>query len=396
MTELEAIVAAALRVRKNGSEAVLATVVDTAGSAYRQPGARMLVTGQGWQAGSISGGCLEGDIIKRGAWLTMERRAVMVTYDSTDDDDIVHGFGLGCRGVVQVLVERIGAPAGKPDMIGFLAEVLAAREAAVIATILHAEGDPGATGQRLYYRGDGNLMHDLSDRTHLALLQREAEQGLRRAASMTATFPSAAGTVQVFIEYIRPPTPLKIFGAGHDAIPLVALAKSCGFHVTIIDGRPSYANATHFPQVDQVIMCAPAEVSARIGFNTSDMAVIMTHNYLADRALLRTLLTSPVSYIGVLGPKRRTGEMLSDLHEEGLACTDAQLKRLHAPVGLDIGAERPEHVALSIIAEIQAVLTGRLGGYLKDRIGSIHPCSAAGSHARQTGQPLDVACPSLP
>jgi xanthine/CO dehydrogenase XdhC/CoxF family maturation factor len=367
MSELKAIVNAARNAQQAGQLAVLATVVDTAGSSYRLPGARMLVTGDGWQAGSISGGCLEGDIVKRGAWLA-RNGPVVVAYDTTDDDDIVHGLGLGCRGVIQVLIERLDNPHGLM-LIDFLERCLHDRAPAAIATVIDAES---GAGRRLLLDAGGTIVHDSSDNDARAALERAAHQALLHKKSATKIVETANGSIRAFIEFIAPATSLVIFGAGHDAMPLARLAKAMAFHVTVVDGRPSYAKAARFPEADQVLLCMPGTVPDNALLGPDAIALVMTHHYLSDQKILQTLLASPVRYIGVLGPKTRAQEMLSGIAETGCAIGDAQMNRIFAPVGLDIGAGNAEQVALSIIAEIQAFLSGRHGGHLRDRAAPIH------------------------
>lgn len=357
MNEIQAIVAAAQQAEQDGKTAVLATVVDVEGSSYRRPGARMLVTEDGWQAGSISGGCLEGDIVKRGLWLTQNGPALL-TYDTTDDDDIVFGVGLGCRGVVSVFLERVTASS---IPLAFLADCIERRTSGVLATKFTGEN----FGAHFMLNSGGE--DDLTAAMQSVL-----------ASGQSAT--QTLGASKVFFEVVRPPIPLVIFGAGHDAMPLVTFAKTLGWHVTVCDGRPSYATSSRFPEADAVILCLP-EAVGQIPLSADTLAVVMTHNYLTDLALLRALLSSPVRYLGLLGPKSRAEQLLADLREENVSWTDAQAGRLHAPVGLDIGADTPESVALAMLAEMQATLANRDGGKLRERAAPIHPERKAESRA---------------
>jgi xanthine/CO dehydrogenase XdhC/CoxF family maturation factor len=180
------------------------------------------------------------------------------------------------------------------------------------------------------------------------------------------------GEVEVLIEAIQPPVPLAIFGAGHDAMPLVHFAKELGWHVTVVDSRQSYATTDRFPLADAVVFSRTESIHSHITVDHHTVAVVMTHNYLQDRELLKTLLQSPLRYLGILGPKSRTERLLQELREQGVAPTEKHLLRLYSPVGIDIGADTPEEIALSIVAEIQAVLANRAGGLLRNRQGPIH------------------------
>jgi xanthine dehydrogenase accessory factor len=185
-------------------------------------------------------------------------------------------------------------------------------------------------------------------------------------------FGDASEPVQILIEYCPPALRLMLFGAGPDAVPLVRLADELGWDPWVIDPRSSFARPERFPEATRVIGCEPAETSAQIPLDRGVAAVVMTHNYLHDREILRALLGSPVSYIGALGPKKRTEDLLVDLRQEGVAPTEERRETLFGPAGLDIGADSPEQIALSIVAEVQAVWAGRPGGWLRDRKGPIH------------------------
>ncbi len=369
MKELVDIVNAWERLCAEGQDAVLATVVGVSGSTYRRPGARMLLTPEGRLAGSVSGGCLEGDLVKKARWQTRNGPA-LVTYDSTDADDVVWGFGLGCNGVVQVLLERVS-----PDISGplrLLQAVLRERKPGVIATVISA--DAGSLGERLSVMPDGSRESTLADAALAAQVSADAENVRAAQKSDTCTYALADGTqAVVFLEAVLPPLPLVILGAGHDTLPLVRFAKELGWHVTVADIRAASARPERFPEADQVLAGPPASVIAEIGLTARTMAVVMTHNYPDDKRVLRALLASPVSYIGQLGPKARTERLLAEISDDGFPITEDDRKRLHGPVGLDLGADTPEQIALAIIAEIQAVSAHRAGGLLRDRRDSLHP-----------------------
>jgi xanthine/CO dehydrogenase XdhC/CoxF family maturation factor len=200
----------------------------------------------------------------------------------------------------------------------------------------------------------------------------ESDAALFDMRSRLLTIPHSRGAVEVFVEVIPPPVPLVIFGGGHDAAPLVRIAKELGWHVTVADARPSYAQAHRFPHADNVILTRVANPFAGVDLAADSAVVLMNHDYEVDRKILSGVLGQPVKYVGVLGPRARTRKMLEDL--------DVPVPRyLHAPVGLDIGGDTPESIALSIVAEIQAVLSNRRAGMLKDSEGPIH----AQSDARQ-------------
>lgn len=358
MRELERILTAWAEHERNGEEAVLATVVDVKGSAYRKPGARMLMTAGGQRIGSISGGCLEGDVAKKAWWWTESGHPVVRTYDTTSEEDAVWEFGLGCNGVVRVLLERL---ARSSNLIEFLNACSRRRVPGAIATVIAAprSGD-FEIGQRLLVSAEGEVSGVFPGELR-AVLARQAMNAIDAGQSRLVQHVSGSGVIEVFVEVIAPPVPLTIFGAGHDAIPVVALSKELGWHVTVADGRPAYAQAGRFPLADEVVLTRRGDPLASVRLEADAVAVIMNHNYFADRAVLEELLRRPMRYIGLLGPRARAERMLAEL---GYA---AAPEMLHAPIGLDIGADTPESIALSIVSEIQAVLADRPGSFLRSR-----------------------------
>jgi xanthine/CO dehydrogenase XdhC/CoxF family maturation factor len=335
---------------RQGVPAILATVVKVNGSSYRSPGARMLITETGGRTGSISGGCLEGDVLKKAWWLTGERPAAMRVYDDTSDDDAVWQFGLGCNGIVHVLLERWEAGA-EPVTVDLLRACREDRRGGVLATVI--SGD--RIGRKLAIFPDGSVRSEIPE------LLAPAQDVFR---SRESEIRNCAGE-EVFFEYIAPPVPLLIVGAGHDAVPVVRLAKELGWHVTVADGRSNHARPERFPEADRVLVTDTAHPLSDLVIDERTVAVLMSHSYPQASAFLKALDPLPVRYLGVLGPRKRTERMLS---EAGLEARPD----LHSPVGLDIGADTPEEIALAIVSEIQATLTGRSGGMLLHRAGPIH------------------------
>lgn len=327
MKELPAIVAA-LRATE-ATPAVLATLVSVEGSSYRRPGARLLVLPDGRRVGSISGGCLEEDVVARARNVQTTGCAETVVYDTTSENDLVWGVGLGCHGIVRVLIEKLPQ---RPAWVDTLAANFAARRP--IALAVH-HGEPAPQGTRLATPSD------------------RADAGL-------------------FWQQIAPPTALAIFGAGDDAQPLARLAKELGWHITIADPRAAFATAARFPMADAITSTTADRLVATVNPDADGVAVVMTHHYVHDVPILRDLLARPLAYLGLLGPKKRAEKILGDLAEQGTPVSHEQRARLHAPVGLDLGADSPEQVALSILAEMQATLAGRDARPLRDRTRPIH------------------------
>ncbi len=359
MKELQQILELWARAESAGESAVLATVVKTRGSSYRLPGARLLLTAAGRHAGSISGGCLEDDLLKKAWWLT-EAGPTIRRYDTTPEGEIATGFGLGCNGIIHVLLERITP--GKARILDLIREVRSERRAAMIAHLIEPST---AAGQRLIIDPRGNVTHNLSN---AGLADSLAGEAARALSELSSPIVRLSDGTEAFLETLSPALRLVIFGAGEDAVPLTELAKYLGWNVTVLDGRAHYARSEKFPQADEVIVRVAGESGLGAGVDPWTGAVVMSHSYAQDLEALRELMTQPLRYLGVLGPRKRTLQLLADAGVEPQRFVPA----LHSPMGLDIGADGPQQVAIAVIAEIQATLNGRDGGSLRKRAGSIH------------------------
>jgi xanthine/CO dehydrogenase XdhC/CoxF family maturation factor len=369
--------------------AVLATVIDVRGSSYRLPGARMLIDGEGNTLGTVSGGCLEADLLERAHRVRATSSPEVFVYDTSINDDSVFGLNMGCRGVVRILLE----PA-EPKLFGFLRQRLSSRRGGVVATLIspgHKSGNESSKDLRVGARlmideggPAGGLVTSGLTAAVQSVLATDCFSALENRRSRLEIY--AFG--EVFIEYIPPRVPLLVFGAGHDAVPLIRLAKELGWHVTLVDHRPIAAARDEFSIADEIIVARPREAADRVTIYADTVVVLMTHNYSLDLELSEFLLRSPARYLGMLGPRSRADRLLQDLSAIGIDLTDQDLERVYAPIGIDIGAETPEEIALSIIAEIRAVLGGRPGRMLRERSGSIHDY---GHKNEEAGEPIYVA-----
>jgi xanthine/CO dehydrogenase XdhC/CoxF family maturation factor len=371
MSELENVLHAYHEVSRTGRIAALASVVNVSGSTYRRIGAHMLISEDDEVTGSISGGCLERDVRRHAHWVMQSGKPKRVIYDSTGDDDAEDTFALGCNGVVQVLVERL-----LPDdaTMTFLAGCLRRDESGVVATVFAGGVDIDTKmGSRLLWRANATPLTLSIDDAALAQLMAEAARVVFTSGKSTAlTLGDGGARVAVCFEIIKPPPRLVIFGGGQDAVPLAALAKALGTRVIVVDSRPGYATRPRFPNAERLMVAEPQAAADTLALDCNSLAVVMNHNYRQDLAALRALLQRPIPYLGVLGPKRRTERLLADLAASGLIASETQLARLYGPVGLDLGAETPEEVALAMLAEMRAVLAGRSGSPSRERPGALH------------------------
>ena len=348
MRQLLDTVAALERVSASGEPAVLATLMKVAGSAYSGPGATLLILPDASVAGNLGASCFEQDLVGHARRVRTSGVPAVIRYDLTTDDDKPWGLGMGCRGRLDLLLEP--ARAGHvPDHLTFLAAAAAARRAAAVATVSRAGAASPAVGERAMGRADGEAAGALLDGPLGGKVLADARRVLAEGRSRLCTHRLASGAVEMLVEYVPPPIALLVCDGGRDAESLARLGRELAWHVSLV-GR------------DRL----PADVDERTA------AVIMSHNYERDLALLMALLPSPARYVGILGSRKRARELLAELAKRGVRPTRAQLGRLHAPVGLDIGSETPAEVALSIVAEVQAVFAGRRGGALRAGKGAIH------------------------
>jgi len=355
--ELREIVAAFQTICDTGGSGVLASIVHVEGSTYRRAGARLLVTPDDQMIGLISGGCLEGDLLERAQAVRATRTSERVRYDATGDDDLVWGLGLGCAGVVDVWLERVDART--PGPLLWLEEWLRTRTTAALST---ATEGPRA-GQRAALVSGSAVVGSLSGSAVEAELRAALESGRSRT--------TRDGDEQRSVEVFRPPLRIAVFGAGPDAAPLVRFGTALGWDLLLVDHRAALAVPENFPGAE--VQCVPVEdavEAARVDGGT--YCIVMSHHYLNDRTLVRGLLSTASPYLALLGPKQRGDDLLADLAADGKTITDEDHARIFAPAGLDLGADSPETIALSITAEIQAVSANRSGGWLRDRKGPIH------------------------
>ncbi len=348
---------------------VLATVVDVRGSSYRLPGARMLVDENGNSLGTISGGCLEADVLERARKVLRTGIPQVITYDTRDNEISVFGLQMGCNGVIRVLLET-----GRDNrLLNFVENCFAERCSGVAATLISIpENFSLPLGIRYFFDDKNYIENDFSDLEFSDELKSAAGQVLESKRSRCEIFQTPNGEIEFFVELIAPPVSLFVFGAGFDARPVADFAKNLGWRVSVIDHRPAFATSERFPDADEVLVLPTENLQGNLMLDENSAAVIMTHNYNRDREILKFLLESKACYVGALGPKRRTEKLLEELKAEGANFSAEQLEKLFAPVGLDIGANTPEAIALSIIAEVQSVLNNREGGFLRRRRNSIY------------------------
>ncbi len=324
---------------RNGRPGVLATVVATAGSTYRKPGARMLIMSDGSYFGLLSGGCLEADLAIHARQVEDSGMPRAVEYDMRGPDDIMFGIGAGCEGAMRVLLEPTGP--GSPA-------------ATALANAGHATR-AGRSTSLIMVHESGDLVlgtHDAAAQTLSPALLSAAQRALADAESRTIDTETAGRRSRAFVQFLAPPPPILICGAGPDAQPVAAAALALGWRVTVVDHRPAYALAERFPGAAVRRLDARSLLS-NVAVAECHAVVVMSHHLPSDVAYLRELAEAGVpDYVGLLGPPARRRRIAEELG----AASEKLHSRLRGPVGFDIGAVTPEGIALAIISEIHAWL----------------------------------------
>jgi xanthine dehydrogenase accessory factor len=359
MTDLEHILPLWNELEASGADYVLATVVAVEGSSYRRPGARMLLAQDGRRAGTVSGGCLEAEVAKRAWWLSQDG-PVVERYSTLEDDGDLP-YGSGCGGVVYILLERRKTAS---PLLHALKSAFDVRKPLAIAAIL--EGPH--MGERAFATLRAPIGNSMIDPIRALLLQELADEALERRTSFDQKIPIDGKATRVWVDYRAARPGLWIFGAGDDARPLVRLARELGWFVAVADGRSHLATQSRFPAADEVRSLTISELpgsAKNLPVLPTDAAVLLTHSFEQDSHILAALLNDdhefPCAYVGVLGPQRRTREALAEAARlRGMPPEadriDGWLAQLHAPTGIDLGADTSASIALSILAEIQQTL----------------------------------------
>jgi xanthine dehydrogenase accessory factor len=344
------------RWKEQGKNAALATVVRMDGSGPTPLGSKMAVSSSGEMVGSVSGGCVEGAVVEEALEVLRTARPKLVRFGISDER--AWEVGLACGGTIEVFIEPVdllpsqsrGSPMG--ELLDLLKQSLARQQLAAIATIVAGLG----VGSKLIVLPDGqnrgSLGHEALD-DHVLRLSMES---LVERRSHLVTCEALGEPVDVFIEVHSPQPELIIVGAVHIAVPLVTIAKTLGFRTTVVDARSAFATEARFSHADRVILQWPSKALEEMNIGPSCYIVVLTHDEKLDNPALKIALKSRASYVGALGAKRTHANRLKRLEVEGVPEKD--LSRIHAPIGLDIGAERPEEIALSIMAEVVAVSRG--------------------------------------
>jgi xanthine dehydrogenase accessory factor len=332
----------------------LATVIDVKGSSYRRTGARMLIQDNGEYTGGVSGGCIEGDALKKAQLAMFSGKATQVTYDTSKDSDAHIGVSLGCNGIITIQITPIDT-ANKQNPVEQLKSCLNTRKPTLIITVLTASADNSLeAGQVIKYEAEGELKPSYLP----SAVRNDLKEVLDKGKSIIKQYDSC----QLFLEFIPPSIQIIIMGGNYDVHPLLKATNNLGWKSVVVTNPRRLSKSIH-ELADDVV-----EDFSQVQIDKYSAAILMSHDYNTDLANLKQVLASDLSYIGLLGPASRKNEMLEEL---GNNIIDDK-NRIYGPAGLDIGAAQPEEIAISVASEILKVLSNRPGLSLRERRGSIY------------------------
>lgn len=350
-----------------GREGVLATITSVEGSAYRRPGAKMVIPVDGDGVGSITAGCLEDEVLALAESVLADGTPRVETFDLMNDDD-VWGLGVGCNGIIDILLEPISAE------YRTVLDAYEANDSVGVATVLSSDSEATEQWTRVYCPAGEppSVSRGTIAEGTLDAVADACEQARRQDVSTTLEIEGDSGTVEVFVEGISPPPTLLLFGTGHDIDPLVELGKQNGFRVTVVGYRGAAFSEDRFERADTVISTSPRDIERDVPIPEEAYAVVATHNFIDDRMTIDELVTTQVEYVGLMGPRERFEEMLDAFEDKGRTLSQTELQKVYTPVGLNLGGGSPQQIATSIISEVLAVSNDREPVHLTEREGPIH------------------------
>lgn len=365
MKEIKSILRLHNSLKNSGEKCAIAQVVRVEESSYRREGARMLVFESGIFEGGISGGCLEGDALKRSQIAILKQQPSIVTYDTSKENEI--GVGLGCNGVIDVLISPISEDSPTLKM---LQKCVLDRDFHIIATVtaVNTPIDALPLGCSYYYNKDSASLEACEHEGLRSFLHDKIHLVLGNQKSRSFHFEKDGLKASVFIEMIPPQFHLAIYGDNYDVYPILELAKLMDWEVSLV-GNVQKLKKEKLQSVKNIY---PKDFEDRPVIDGRTAIVLMAHDYKTDYVNLQELVKSSAPYIASLGPRKRFDKMITEFKANGIEFSIEELQRIYAPCGLEIGANTPEEIAMSLFSEIISVFTGNTGGMLKDKEGPIH------------------------
>ncbi|MCK5703335.1 MAG: XdhC family protein [Cyclobacteriaceae bacterium] len=368
MKEIKTIVENLKISNSKGLKAALATVVKVYGSSYRRPGARMLIREDGFWFGSVSGGCLEGDVISKAKEVMKTGKSQLFKYDTRQNAKNAFGMGYGCNGLLEILIEPIDYNENNQSL-SILNHLLTVQGLQGLSTIYYSEDDEITTlGERYHSNGTGFIRNAALAQ----LVENDLKTAIEANETLSKTYKIDSKKVKVLHEVFQPKLNILIYGAVFHVIPFMRIANELGYNVHVTDSFDPIQPVWNFPNSDEITIMDEAEVNVLIE-NTPNLAVVfLTHNFFYIKEELPKVLKSDAPYIGILGSRKKTQKILREAEVNDDNYSTSELAKIHYPIGLDIGANTPEEIALSIIAEIRAFFSNKTGESLKKSDGFIH------------------------
>jgi len=366
MKEIRSIIKAYESIDFNTTKAALATVVRVEGSSYRRTGARMLIMDDGNFFGGISGGCLEGDTLRRAQKAIFQNKPSVITYDTSQDDGHQIGVGLGCNGIIDVMITPINA-LDETNPVRLLSSIAATRIPRIMVSIIQCNEETDLLGKTILYENRKQFINAFPVKEFAELAEQAIQQALHDQESKIALYQDKLSEYKVFIEAILPAVRVVIYGSNYDIYALAQIANELGWNVTVVT-NPSKVQKSIFAVAE--VLDNKSELAPVIDHYTAVM--LMSHDYKSDFNNLQTILKSEASYIGLLGPRKRSEKIFNEMAAIGMGLSEHDYLRIYGPCGLDIGATTPEEIALSVVAEIRAHFAGRQGMSLRLRQGTIY------------------------
>ena len=367
MKEIKTILKHITANENRGQQMALATVVNVYGSSYRRPGAHMLILENGNWFGSVSGGCLEGDVISKAREVMQNNRPKLYRYDTRQNAKNAFGMGYGCNGMLEILIEPVSA-SSKNTPFSMMQTLTQHDQDQGLATVFYSDHPEVIPGERMHSTGKHNILSDALQ----SLVREDLNKAIESSSPGAKTYRLEGNKVKVFHEVFNPTLNILIYGAVFHVIPFLRLADELGYNTHVTDSFEPIQPIWNFPHATDIDILEPDKVTQIINTTPNLAVVFLTHNFFYIKEELPKVLRSGASYVGILGSRKKTTKILREANITQDNFSVAELAKLHYPVGLDIGASTPEEIALSIIAEIKASFSGKSGESLKKFDGFIH------------------------
>ncbi len=365
MKEIKTILELVATKESSDEKFAIAQVVNVEGSSYRREGARMIIFESGIFEGGISGGCLEGDTLKRSQLAILKQKPSLITYDTSKEQEI--GIGLGCNGIIDVLMTPVTP---ESPTLKILKKCLSERKSHIIVTVTSIEPEHQSIplGSSFYYNYEIEDIEDMPASNFKVHILDCIMEVIEKNKSDRYHYVTNELEVGIYIEIIPAQFHLAIFGDNYDVYPMLELAKVLDWEISLVGNMQKLKKE----KIQSVANIYHKDFNERPLIDNRTAVILMAHDFKTDIANLKEVLKSPSPYIASLGPKKRFNKMLNSFKELGVELSEEDMDRVHAPCGLEIGANTPEEIALSIFSEILSVFTGKKGGMLKYKRGPIH------------------------